>query len=74
MQIQFEDEMKPGGITNMTDDRIKLLTGWVTMLKLTRSIMVKPYILDKEIKSYSTAIDLNLEGRILNSTVGFCSS
>lgn len=66
--------MKPGGITNMTDDRIKLLTGWVTVLKLTRSIMVKPYILGKKkINSYSTAIDLNLEGRILNGTVGFCA-
>lgn len=40
MQIQFEDETKPQGITNMTDDRIKILTGWVTVLKLTRRIMV----------------------------------
>lgn len=40
--------MKLGGISNMTDDRINILTGWVTVLKLTRRIMVKPYLLDKK--------------------------
>jgi hypothetical protein len=43
MQTQSGEEMKPGRTSNMTDDRIKILTGWVTVLKLISRIMVKPY-------------------------------
>lgn len=70
MQIQFGDEMKPGGITNMTDGRIKILTGWVTALKLTRRIMVKlQFSLFKTINSCSTEIGLELARCTFNGTI-----
>lgn len=40
--------MKLGGISNMIDDRINILIGWVIVLKLIRRIMVKFYFLDKK--------------------------